>query len=60
MKTILSKNKNESRNYIQDSSFNKNYNPKIYNKSNNHAPNKINRMSNPMNKYKFWIHVLSK
>ncbi|WP_046464811.1 hypothetical protein, partial [Staphylococcus haemolyticus] len=31
----------------------KNYNPKIYNKSNNHAPNKINRMSNPMNKYKF-------
>ena len=60
MKTILSKNKNESRNYIQDSSLIKSYNPKIYNKSNNHAPNKINRMSNPMNKYKFWIHVLSK
>ena len=60
MKTILSKNKTSLGIISKTRLLIKNYNPKIYNKSNNHAPNKINRMSNPMNKYKFWIHVLSK
>lgn len=52
---MLSKNKNESRNYSQDSFFTliKNDNRKIYNKSSNHAPNRMNKMSDPMKKYKF-------
>lgn len=35
----------------------KNDNRKIYNKSSNHDPNRINKMSDPMKKYKFWVHV---